>query len=454
MLDFRKFLHPIEQSVTVPAVRSTDLDGNDSAIAPSLGFACSDPELRDGFAWAVPEALARVRTRDPGAMPSYWAGLTDRPLFYSRDVAHQVLGGHLLGLDAENAAMLRRFAASATEPRGFYPLWAFGFDGRIAEIDYRDDTDFVRETPAAFEIAEKSIEQYLWTGDERYVSDPVFLAYYDNLVRRFVPLHDILGTGVAGERDTRDIFAGSPTYNEAKWAPGMQVAGDGIASQWAAMTAIASAVPDTDLAGQARASADRLRAHFEAEWWDEERGQYLTGMSGTRRYTEWAFEPSWFPAVKSMMSPGARAEAQLAYLDRSLGQRRPENIEAFTYLPEAYLAYGHDATAVRWIKHLIASGSAYPEVPFTVVSHLCVGLTGARPGHDGSLETRSHLPDGWLEVTDLPLRSHLVSIRHDGAEQSTLTVRRGDTPLRWTARVGGQTLVRSVEPGEAVTVRA
>lgn len=440
-----------DNGVTVPGVTTPHLP---RSPVTGVRFRCSDPHLQDGFDRAVPEALGRVRTEDPGAMPSYWAGLTDRPMFYSRDVAHQVLGAHLLGLDRENAAMLRHFAASATEARRFYPLWAFTFDGEPAALDYVDDTRFVRETPAAFEVAEKSIEQYLWTGDDRYLTDPAFTAYYANLVREFVPLHDVLGTGVAGEQDTRDIFAGSPSYNEAREASGMQVAGDGIASQWAAVTAIAAISTDPELSGEARAAAERLRAHFDRDWWQESAGRYLTGISRERAYREFAFEPSWFPAVKGLLAPGKRAEAHLAFLDHSLAESPPDNIEAFTYLPEAFFAYRHDATAIRWIRHLIDSRARYPEVPFTLVSHLCTGLTGVKPQYDGSLETRSHLAEGWVEVSGLPYRSMSVSVRHDGHEQTTLALRGGDRPLRWTAHVGERTVEQMIEPGGTATVRA
>ncbi|MCH5674825.1 hypothetical protein [Streptomyces gilvus] len=426
----------------------------DTTPSPGLRFACSDPHLEQGFAWAVPQALSRVRTGDRGAVPSYWAALTDRPMFYSRDVAHQALGAHLLGLDRENFSMLRHFAASATAARGFYPLWAFTFDGAPAAIDYVDDTRFVRETPAAFEIAEKSVEQYLWTGDDRYLSDPVFTGYYRDLLREFVPRHDILGTGVAGEQDARDIFAGSPTYNEMPSAPDMQVASDGIACQWAATAAIAAAARDKDLARQAQADAERLRLHFERDWWDEDGGHYLTGISARRTFGEFAFEPSWFPAVKRLLPHGDRAEAHLAFLDTSLEQRPPSNIEAFTYLPEAFFAYDHDTTAIRWIRHLIDSRALYPEVPFTVVSHLCTGLTGVVPRHDGALETRSHLAEGWVEVEGLPYRDMRVAVRHDGHARTTLTLQSGTGPLQWVAHVGDRTVTHLVEPGQSTTVTA
>ena len=84
--------------------------------------------------------------RDPEYVPCYWAGYANKPdcpdgwscdgsgtpshppssgigkgrrAFYLRDMAHQALGAHLLGLDNENANMARTFAASASKARGY-----------------------------------------------------------------------------------------------------------------------------------------------------------------------------------------------------------------------------------------------------------------------------------------------------------------------------------------------
>ena len=46
-----------------------------------LSFSSSLADLADGFEWASRRALAWVQTGRSGAMPSYWAGLTDRPMF-------------------------------------------------------------------------------------------------------------------------------------------------------------------------------------------------------------------------------------------------------------------------------------------------------------------------------------------------------------------------------------
>jgi hypothetical protein len=455
-----KSLHDVRHLSYIHQVTTTH-ESSSAPIRTALpAFSSSDEALNEGYAWATAQALAWVQTGRDGAMPSYWAGLTDRPMFYSRDLAHQALGGHLLGLDVENHAMLEHFVASATPERGHYPLWAFLFDGTAAEIDYRGDDDFVRETPVVFELVERILEQYLWTGDRRYLDDQVFREYFRGSATRFVELHDIHGTGIAGEQGTGDIFRGSPTYNEGSRAPGLQVAGDGIASQWAAMQAIATILgraddaSAADLAAHAGREAARIKAHFESDWWSEALGRYVTGIGAEAPVVDFAYEPSWFPAIKGIMDAGRRASAQLDYLDAAIRADLPPNIEAMTYVPEAFLAYGRDVEALHWIRHLIASRADYPEVSYCVVSQLLTGLTGLRPEPDGSITTESHFTDGWIEARDVPVRDRRLTVRHDGAEATTLTVHGGDGPVRWAARFGDSSVTADVHPGETVRLTA
>src|SRR5438552_15270727 len=169
--------------------------------APSnLTVTSGNAQLVADFAWARQEALSWVQTGKPGAtIPCYWAGLTTRRAFYSRDFAHQTVGAHLLGLDTENLAMLRAFAASATAARKWYPLWSLGFDGRIFPVDYHSDTNFVREIPAVFELTQKGVGLYRWTGDRTYVTDAALFGYYRNSVNAFVSAHDRNHNGIADE---------------------------------------------------------------------------------------------------------------------------------------------------------------------------------------------------------------------------------------------------------------
>jgi hypothetical protein len=413
-----------------------------------VGFASSLDGLDEAFAWARDRALAWVRTgTSADFLPSYWAGMVDRPMFYSRDVAHQSLGAHLLGLGKENFAMLRHFAASATPARKHYPLWAFTFDGSPAELDYKSDEWFVRETPAAFEVAEKALSMYRWTGDRRYVEDPALVAYYEHLFD-FVALHDVQGLGLAGEEQTVDIFAGSPTYNEHSGLPDLQVAADGVASQWAAMRALA------DVVGSARAAAeaDRVLALFESKWWDADAEHYVVGLTKNGRARGFSAEASWFPMVKRMPLEPVRLASHVAQLMDFVRDTPPKFVESASYLPEVFFGAGFDAEGLHWLRYLADTRSDYPEISYVVVAQLVVGLTGLEPSH-GGVVTRAHVPDdAWVSVTEVPVRGALVSVRHDGELASTLT---STVPLQWEARFGdGSVRVTDVPAGTPVRLTA
>ena len=168
-------------------------------------------------------------------IPCYWGGYNSRTAFYSRDICHQAVGGHLLNLQLENFTMLREFAKTSTAERKWFPLWALNFDGSPFKLDHRSDSDFVREVPAAFELVDKAYQLYLWTGDKNYLEDEALWNYYSHIVNEFIILHDIRKpNGVAEGDGSGDIFKGSATFNE-EWDIPLVEAGDGIACQYRAL---------------------------------------------------------------------------------------------------------------------------------------------------------------------------------------------------------------------------
>lgn len=427
-------------------------------------FRSSESSLTDGFEWAVQRSLEWVRT-DPEELPSYWAGLTDRPLFYSRDVAHQLLGGHLLGLDAQNLAMMREFARSATPERGYYPLWSFTFAGEPGAIDYNSDDDFVRETPVVFELVEKALEQYLWTGDKRWINDPDLARFRRTSLHQFTSEHDILGIGVAGEAGTGDIFQGLASYNEQGVGESPLIGADGLSCQWAAWRAVrdilgpataSGHVDDSGLISEATLEANRIQQIFLNDWWVPWANRFANGRTAERYDTDLAWEASWYPALKGLLPSGERSEAHLNFLAERLRATPPFNIEAVTYLPEAFFAYHHDSEAMYWIDYLLASRADYPEVPFNVVSHLAVGLPGLRPTSADSIETDSHLPsdDMWTTAENIRVGEYLLDVHTTGRHETAITVRKGSRPLRWSARFDGGTQHTVLSPGETKVLNA
>ncbi|WP_328993432.1 hypothetical protein OG394_03825 [Kribbella sp. NBC_01245] len=405
--------------------------------------------VEDAFAWARSRALAWVQTNaEAGNLPSYWAGYPSRPMFYSRDVCHQAVGAHLLGLDAENFAMLRHFAGSATAARKWYPLWAFHFDGGIAELDYHDDDHFVREIPAVFDLTWRALEQYSWTGDRRWLDDPDLAAYYRRSVEDFVIAHDSDGDGIPEAPGTGDIFVGSATYNEQDAEHPLIVAGDGIALQYAALTALA------ELSGDPyQERAERIQQQFLSTWWDESLGRFARGRTSDHGLDfGWGLESTWIVPMTGLSGQGQRNELFLDFIEQQLELSPPKNIEAFSYLPEVFFRHGRDESAWRWLRHLIDSRDDYPEISFTVVHHLVAGLLGLRPdAASASLTIDSHLPDdvGRLTADHVRVGEWDLRIAQEGRHTTHITVHSGPGPLTVTVGPAGSW---TLAPGDSARV--
>ena len=416
---------------------------------PELTVASDNAYVENAFAWARERALAWVMTdAAPANLPSYWAGYPSREMFYSRDVCHQAGGAHLLGLDTENFAMLRHFAASATAVRKWYPVWAFHFDGEIAALDYRGDDEFVREIPAVFDLTWRALEQYDWTGDRRWLDDPDLATYYLRSVGEFVAEHDHDGDGVPEAPGTGDIFVGSATYNEQDAEHPLIVAADGIALQYAALNGLARRYGDAY-----KDRAEKIQQEFLATWWDEQQGRFARGRTVDHGLDfGWGLEASWIGPMTGLTGNGPRNELFLDFVEQQLELSPPKNIEAFSYLPEVFFRHRRDESAWRWLRHLIDSRDDYPEVSFTVVHHLVAGLLGLRPDAAASaLSIDSHLPTdiGRLIADHVRVGEWDLRIAQEGRHTTEVTVHSGPGPLTVTVGSAGTC---TVQPGGSVRV--
>ncbi|MFJ2863926.1 RICIN domain-containing protein [Kitasatospora sp. NPDC087314] len=454
---------------------------DDVAVAPS---APNDPQISSSnatvtalFDWA--KTKANSFASQPGATGpinadqghsggtgqgiysnTYWAGYPHRSDFYSRDFAHQLVGAHLLGLDAANKTMLRAFASSATAARGYTPYWAINFDAKTpASIDYRGPSSFVRELPAPFELAQKINEAYTWTGDSDYLDDPALSGYVANTVGPYVTGHtgpiDNGGVPVA-QATSGDIFQGVASYNEN--GATLAEAGDAIGSQYQAYlaaAALATAKGDTARAATYTNAAATLRSYFNSTWSvdpaDPAKVVRAYDVNGTR-YTDWGKENSWFIPLKGIMDPGTRRSDYLNWIDaQASGSGAPDNLEAATYLPDVFFANNRAATGWKWMQNVYTNVNTlhssgrflngdYPEIPFTLLSQTVQGLMGVQPdAGPHALTTTSRLPGdiGWLQLTSIPVGPDTVTLRHDGTAESTLTNNSATGSLTWTARFTG-----------------
>lgn len=435
----------------------------------------SNPKIAEMFEWSKAKAgswvhqggvtgLLNVDERRPGGSGqgvyarTYWAGYAHRSGYYSRDFAHQLAGAHILGLAEENKTMLRSFAASATEEHKYYPAWALNFDASTyLSIDYKSPTNFVREVPATFELVEKANQAFRWSGDRAYLDDSAFWTYYQRAVKEFVELHDgALPNGIA-EGTGKGIFQGAASYNEVSGEP-LAEAGDAIGAQYQAFKALGELAYDrreVKLATEWRRKAEELKRYFNATWSVQPgTGAFVRAytVDGTP-LTGFGKENSWFMPMKGIIEAGARNDAYLDFIDaEASGAGKPRNIEAITYLPDTFFRHNRNETAWKWMQYVYDQREAkhavsrqglngdYPEVSFTLVSQTVEGLMGIQPDAPRrTVATQSRLPGDidWLEVTDVPVGSSTIGVRHDGQTATTFT-NGSDDVLFWEARFLGE----------------
>ena len=441
-----------------------------------IGLVSSNKYLQDTFNWAVNKQKQFVMTGKEGVinkyegqtegdgtgnhayLPSYWAGYYDRSAFYGRDFVHQATGGQIAGLTAENFSMFEMFAKQCTESRKWYTLWAMNFDGSPLTIDYKSDTNFVHEVPAQFELVEKAYEQYLWSGDERYIMDDTMWNFYTKVMTDFITLHDDNGNGIAEGKG--GIFAGSCTYNERGEHP--VEAGDAIGSQYQAILAYAAML---EVRGELEASkewyqkAEDLKTYFNEEWSvveGESRYARILTKDGEKK-TDFGKENSWFIPMKMISEPGERNNEYIDYILEKLGDgigtapEAPSNLEAYTYIPDMLFVYNRSNDAWKWMKYITSikdepherpsqgTNGDYPEISFTFVSHTIEGMMGVEPdAGKGFVVTAPRLPDEVPDMTAnyIPFGDYEVNLTHKGNTESIMT-NHSEKDLTWEARFYG-----------------
>lgn len=411
----------------------------------ALAIHSADAAFDRGMAWAIATARAYRRTGQSGEVPCYWAGLLDREAVYIRDLVHQAPAAHLLGMQVENFTMLRAFAGTATPERQWYPHWSLGFDARIFEMDFHHDEDCAREIPMVFEPVEMAWSQYQWSGERAWIDDVAIREYSRRAMKDFVALHD-RGEGVAGT-DGRHAwpYEGIASYNEG--GEGLQIAGDGLASQHAAQVAWAQMQEACGAHAGAQASwatAAHLQRWF-AEHWVLPDGTIARGVDHAGKLvTGFGELNSIYIPAKFLCHPGPATERYLDFIEATVPYQHGVGFEMRTYLPEAFFPYGRDEAGWRRLMHMLDSRNPYPEISFVAVGQTVEGVCGVVPdAPHHRVMTVPHLPDAlaWIAVDGITIGGHVLDLRHERG-RSTVHHRRGPGPMTWLCAFPGQGIIR------------
>ena len=425
--------------------------GSDATqVKSSLTLNSSSPELNAGFAWAKEKALQLVLTDKPDCkIPSYSAAMSIEQ-FCVRDVAHQLEGAHLLGLDTENYSMMNSFAWGANRRKGsqttdyFWPNWHYRYNVALDQQENFRSCNW-RCLPTSFDMAWRCYEQYLWTGDEKWISEELF-TFHQNLHdadNGFMKYQDVNTDGIADERAQLASFFEFPDATIKNIS-----AGDSLGTQYQALLAYAAILAkkgDLPNAQKYLNKAKEVNACFETYWYDEAKGLYGNGMNFYGMVqTAWGKEASFFIPMTLLGDLGPRVDRYLDFVDNSIIEQNkttsPLNIEAQTYLPEVFYKHNKREIAWKYLQNILNSKAGYPEVSYACIGNTIAGLMGVMPdAPNNAFYTVPRLPVSglaWVEVDHVPINGRDLFIRHDGNMKTTVKNNSGQS-INWGARFYG-----------------
>jgi hypothetical protein len=416
----------------------------------------SDQALRDGWRWAVGQALQYVRHGDPVG-DWFEAALPGRNGFCMRDTAHQSTGAQVLGLRGETKNMLRRFAENISASRDWCSFWEISGDNLPVIDDYRSDQDFWYNLPANFDILDCCWRQYLWTGDTDYIQGPVFLNFYEHTVTDYVSQWDMDGDGLLENRREYGI-RGIGSYEEA--IGGIRTGGDLAAAQAAAYEAYShiqqqrSFFPDAKLYFE---KANQIRLQYNRSWWNSQANTFYSILQHDGHFsTQINFNINNMALYFGLVQDSARIRHDINDLERRFAKI---NVEAQSYFPEVAFRFGYPEIAYKALTTLMhpeLNRREYPEIAYSVVGAIVTGLMGITGDATQNLITSKGQLTGeteWITVTHLPILQNQISVTHQENQLTTLHNEQGPD-LVWTARFVGTTdylMVDSVPMSASIT---
>lgn len=446
-------------------------------VESRLSLDSPDARLVAAFNWAKKQALAYVFDDDPVG-PWYEAALPGREAFCMRDVSHQSMGAHALGLDKYTRNMLRRFAENAKDARDWASLWEINRLNLPPATDYKNDNEFWYDLPANFDVLDSAYRMYLWTGDLTYVNDPVFLNFYERTVSDYVQRWDLGLDKVMARKHPMNVrsksgalsdkfvyFRGLPGYPENR--QGYAVSVDLLATQYSAYRGYAfiqAVKGNLDAAQTLLQKAAAVKSLVNTAWWDGsakhfysvlDKDHHLQGRAGSALL------------YRDIADDGEKAKAALDSFVADI-KSRPAGVEGQSHHAEILYRYGMPDLAYEQMLDLAAENHPrreYPEVSYSIVGAIVTGTMGINVTPPLPVESLSAgdyveiaiktLPGltkqtPWAEVRNLPVRRNQVSVRHEGLQRTTFTNEAGPS-LIWQAEFPGSfsSLVVNGKPTKA-----
>lgn len=444
----------------------------------NITFQSSIDLLNKGFAWAKEQALFYVHDDENGAGKWYEAALPGRDSFCMRDVSHQAEGAGALGLCEHTKNMLYLFAKSISREKDYCGYWEINQDGVPCPEDYISDEDFWYNLPGSFEVIRACYMQYLWTGDEDYLKDPVFLNFYRQTCEEFVQQWDVDGDGVL-EHYPHQGRRGIATYNETDI--GVRTGADMLASQYAAYGCYARMLRITgkdEEAEKYERKAEELKCQYLTKWRrGNGKGFYGAVLVNGEFMEEYDQEGNFLPIRFGILD----GEPGLFEVIDEVAENGPSNVEGRSYFPQLFYRCGRREEGLFFLLSLCdekLDRREYPEVSYSLVATVVNWLMGIDRKETGEIVTCSSLPEEEnARICRMPVGKTEICVEHRGNRETAFT-NLGPVSVEWKAcflgehkeavcgtqavalcqeeNAAGETFsyaILSVKPGEEKTLR-
>jgi len=412
-----------------------------------IQFTSSDTSLQTAFSRAKEMAIRYKGKPDDPVGPWYESALPPRSAFCMRDVAHQSIGGEILGLSKENKNMFTLFAKNISASKDWCSYWEMNRLGKPAPEDYRNDKEFWYNLNANFDVLTACWKLYLWTGDEEYIKGKLFENFHNKSVTDYItswvlapdsllnrPAHPNAPVPF-NDKDAFHRCRGLPSYSEG--VPNIKMGVDLIAAIYSGLLSYSSILQASGQHKKAELYAQKAKAyqqHIDTDWWDNTASLYHTYYSNNNQFGKDEGETFllWFDALKD----STRKQKTIQHL-----LSKEWGIENLSYFPLIMYQNGYADKAYDYLLHLTNPATErkeYPEVSFGVIKGFVEGLMGVDADarfnrvitlYRGSKETSS-------TVNNVPLLKTFISVTHKSSKQSSLT-NTGKKAVTWRAKFLG-----------------
>lgn len=324
----------------------------------ALSISSNDTTLTEIFNWASERSEKYVGNDTDPVGPWYEAALPKREAFCMRDVSHQCIGEEINGHARQNLNMFTQLVKNISEEKDYCTYWEINKDNKPAPVDYENDQDFWYNLNANFDLLDASFRLYLWTGNETYIKDPLFLSFFQQSCDEYIDRWQLAADNIMKRPATMNSrgdmnkkrfngVRGLPSYEES--VPHLKVTGDLIATLYRGLYSYASILTLNGKKAEASSylnKANRYAQLYDSIWWNEKTQNYYSYCLKDNTFKEGGSNmfSAWFNIVKQP----ERLQSIL-----QLMETKETNVESKSYYPTIFYNNGKYEAAYRFYMNYI-----------------------------------------------------------------------------------------------------